>query len=86
MISSNVFIATVPFAKVSDSVLRQPLLLEKGDVSKIHFRISVSGNEYVLDHHTLVYIHTDFNLWNDMMFLVKKELRSLVFLGAGVIA
>jgi len=36
-ISSNGCIAIVPPAKVSDGVLRQPLLLEKGDASKKSF-------------------------------------------------
>ena len=37
LISSNGCIATVPPAKVSDGVLRQPLLLEKRSASKNHF-------------------------------------------------
>jgi hypothetical protein len=41
LISSNSCIATVPPAKVSDGMLRQPLLLEKGDASINHLCTSV---------------------------------------------
>ena len=62
MISSNGYIATVSPAKVSDNVLRQPLLLEKEDASKNHFRTSV-GKSCRLDGTKvwLHYMHRDVN-------------------------